>query len=159
VSETLSNPGLSLETDALLVCCACGYDLRGLGHDGVCPECATEVQLSIHAAIEEEHAARTGALPLPSWLRIARSGYLAAVVTLLSAPWVLPFIAEVFGLPASTGRKSQFPIALGMCCLPTALFGFVLGALLAGAGSRWSLPVFVSSVVILFSGWQGFLVW
>jgi hypothetical protein len=130
-----------------------------LGHDGVCPECATEVQSSIHAAIEAEHAARTGALPLPSWLRIAKSGYLAAVVTLLSAPWVLTWVADLFGLPADTGRHSQFPITLGLCCLPTALFGFFLGALLAGAGSRWSLPVLGSSLIVLFTGWQGFLVW
>lgn len=118
-----------------------------------------EVQSSIHAAIEAEYAARTGSLPLPSWLRIAKSGYLAAAVLLLSAPWVLPFIAEGLGLPASTGRKSQFPITLGLCCMPAALFGFVLGALLAGAGSRWSLPVFGSSLLVLFMGWQGFLVW
>lgn len=149
MSETLSKPRLSLETDALIVCCACGYDLRGLGHDGVCPECGTEVQSSIHAAIEAEHAARTGALPLPSWLRIARSGYLAAAVTLLSAPWVLPPVREFFGLTVLLGRRAYFYEAMAMCCLSASIAGIVIGLLLVGHGSRWSLPVLLS-VILLF---------
>jgi len=134
---------------------SCGYDLHGLAQDGVCPECAMKIQSSIHAALELEHDAKLRRLPLPSWLRIARSGYLAAAGTLLSAPSALPPIREFFGLTVFLGRRAYFYEAMTLCCLPAAIGGFVVGALLAGHGSRWGLPVLLSGILLFLFAMSG----
>lgn len=159
MGEATSQSGIEYGIGGPLVCYSCGYDLSGLPMGTVCPECAAEIQTSLHIAIEAKYGTDPRRLPLPSWLRIAKSAYMAGAVFLLLAPWVLPNIAEVLGLPADTGRHSQFPFSLASCCVPAVLFGFVLGALLAGSGSRWSLVVLCAALGLLLLGWQSILAW
>ena len=61
-------------------CTRCGYDLRGLPHGGLCPECAQPVEWSVTYWVErEEHRAavlRTD----PRWLRLVAEGALLSLV-------------------------------------------------------------------------------
>jgi hypothetical protein len=94
-------------------------------------------------------------LPLPAWLRIARSAYLAAAATLLSAPWGLPPIALHFGLPVVWGWSGTFGVTHFVCAVSTAGFGVILAALLSGYGNRWNIPVGILAFFLIAVGLMG----
>ena len=78
----MSNRSMRLVRTAL-PCGKCGYSLRGLPRDGLCPECGE----SIVATIE---SARRGPPPMPAWLVIAHLAYVLCLLLL-----ILGFVAEV----------------------------------------------------------------
>lgn len=140
---------------ASLVCRKCGYDLRGLPVEGVCPECSMEVQSSIHRALELKHAEELRRSPLPSWLRIARSAFLGAAGTLIAAPWVLPPIREYFGYSVILGRRASFNDAMFFCCVPMALFGIGVGVQLANHRKWTSRVAMFLAILLLMWGLMG----
>jgi hypothetical protein len=59
-----------------LSCAACGYNLRGLRSDSVCPECGVSIQASVKA------------IPITDWLPRFRLGVTFLLMALLVAPAV-----------------------------------------------------------------------
>jgi hypothetical protein len=128
-----------------LVCSSCGYALRGLPLEGVCPECGTEIQASVHAAVDAAHAAEMRARPLTGWLRVARSGYIAAWSGCVLSPVLVPPL----GLVLNYRNLSAFHDALAMCAIATIVLGLFVSGALADHKKRQSMTV-LWSIVLLF---------
>lgn len=149
MSATGDQPAGSGASTAPLACCRCGYDLSGLEIDTVCPECATEIQTSLHTAIESRYGTDPHDLPLPPWLRIARSAFIAALITLFSSPFALPEVSEWLGLPVVLGRHAQFNDAMAVCALCTFFFGIGLGIQLPAFRRVQGAAILLSAILLL----------
>jgi hypothetical protein len=57
--------------DSDIICAACGYNLRGLGIESVCPECGTSIQQSL------------AAIPMMAWRRTFRKGAVALAIAIV----------------------------------------------------------------------------
>ena len=149
MGEAPIQPELPPTLTVSIPCFSCAYDLRGLSLESVCPECGLSIRESMRIS------ALRYPLPLPAWLCIARSAYLAAAVTLISAPWMLPQIARYFGLPVVRGWSGTFGVTHFLCALSTAGFGVALAALLSGYGNRWNIPVGIIAFLLIVVGLMG----
>jgi hypothetical protein len=93
-------------------CERCGYDLRGLPHDGQCPECGLYTRFSIETW--EEHRAKADiSISDPRWIREVREGLF---VSLLSFVLVLLLAAapQVTGGWAVERKSHQREAMLGV---------------------------------------------
>jgi len=121
---------------------SCGYDLHGLPQDGVCPECAIEIQSSIHAALEREHAA---GMRLPSWLRVVRTAYFTAWCGCVVSPFTLIPLGQQIGYT----NLGAFFNALSVCGLATFAFGILLSSWLLSIQKHSAAVVLSSAITML----------
>ncbi len=112
-----------------LTCFHCRYDLTGLPADGPCPECAAAIAHSIAHREEIEQRLRNRLTPLPGWLRMARSGVIAAWITLLTSPFYLRPLARTLGYPIIV--RNAFVDALFGVFWPLAMATLAVFALIA----------------------------
>jgi hypothetical protein len=103
-------PASPIETD--LTCVDCTYNLRGLLHDGSCPECGASIERSVHGD-QLVHAN-------PIWLKKVSNGMKWIITALFLAH--LPLLT-IF-TPESLDAKAAFVAVLANQCIAGALLCF-----------------------------------
>jgi hypothetical protein len=101
-----------------VVCMGCGYDVRGLGVDAVCPECAASVRGSVmHAQLQTPRL--SVALRAAVWGfsvgAVVVTGFLPALEWILS-PQEVRFI----------WRRTSLPLTVCACCVMIGMAGLLL---------------------------------
>jgi hypothetical protein len=144
-SETPAAQGFNL------TCVRCGYDLRGLGLEHVCPECGSPVAAS--TTRENLHYAAAW------WLRSLRTGLTLLLVSLgtLAGMWISWFILglgeiNVRGAPATAEALVRPYAAISLACAVLGQCGVQL-TLRRDPGDERRYPVISARRVARVAGW------
>lgn len=130
-TRTLLDPGgaRSEQVDWHLACSVCGYDLFELARTGVCPECGTQVSMSLRGWLLRDLGVRAARA-------YARSAMLAAIATFF-VPLLAILQMMVDGARASKGVSGGMFVALGV---GEAVLGLaMLAAIMCWLRGWWGL--------------------
>jgi hypothetical protein len=106
------------------ICVGCGYNLRGLGRSGRCPECNTPIARSLRMA----RLANSD----PRWLALVRDGaMIVAACDLVSAARTLLLIALRYALQYRALTRAVLPYRIAL--LSTGVRLTIVGAAFVGA--------------------------
>lgn len=159
-STTAMGDTISSTIDLDLPCAACGYNLKTLSRDGVCPECGASALASWDAYVfhhSELGQLRANGLP---WLRAMRGGVTSGLLA-----WLLSFVGVYFGLSTNFFRPPR-GIVGGICWLTPLITLYVVSCRAAwvlmtprvrkhvSQISRTFLVVEICAVAFMFFNWR-----
>ena len=141
-----------------LKCVGCGYELRGLPLDGICPECGTTIKISSQRAAEID-------LPRKLIPRLRTASILLVPATLTGAPAIVAYaIVPLFGVHWIVDPRHNLPwilnpilplLFLGGALFPMCTVGIMPSTIRSKSRLITSLIFSLVAIIAVFLMMQG----